>query len=44
MVSLNIAESFLSDWDLAFGDLSVLAFLLDVDSLLSGEHLDVGLG
>ena len=33
----------LSDWDFSFGDLSGLAFLLDVDGALSGEELEVSL-
>lgn len=36
-------QSFLTNGDLSFGYLSSLAFSLDVNSLLSGVHLDVGL-
>ena len=37
-------QSFLTDGDLSFGDLSGLTLSsLDVDGLLSGVHLDVGL-
>lgn len=38
-----MGESFLSDGDLSFGDLSGLALPLDIDCLLSGVELDVGL-
>lgn len=38
-------RSFLSDGDLSFSNLSRLAsFLLDIDDLLGGVHLDVSLG
>lgn len=34
----------LSDGDLSFGNLSSLSFLFNINSLLSGEDLDMGLG
>ena len=37
-------RSFLSDGDLALGNLSGLALLFHINSLLSCVHLDVGLG
>ena len=36
-------QSFFTDGDLSFGDLSGFAFSLDVNGLLGGVHLDVSL-
>lgn len=41
---LNIGESFLSDGDFSFGNLSSLSFSLDIHCLLGSVNLDVGLG
>ena len=37
-------QSFFTDGDLSFGNLSGFTFSLDVNSLLGGVHLDVSLG
>ena len=37
-------QSFFTDGDLSFGNLSGFTFSLDVNSLLGGVHLDMSLG